>query len=68
MGGTYLCQDVLDDARNAFACGIPLERLAAQLGTDEQTLRRLLGLPAWKRLPQQLELDLWAVDRLDALL
>ena len=46
--------------------GVPLERLASQLGTDEETLRQLLGLPKWKPLPQQTELDLWAVDRLNA--
>ena len=53
MSGTYLCQDVLADARNAHACGIPLQRLAAQLGIAEDELRRLLRLPAWKQLPQQ---------------
>jgi hypothetical protein len=56
MSGTYLCQDILDDIRNAHACGISLELLAAQVGVSEDELRRLLGLPAWKQLPQQLVL------------
>jgi hypothetical protein len=64
MSGTYLDADTLADIANAYGCGIPLERLAAQVGTDEQTLRRRLGLPQWKQLPEQQELDLWAVDRL----
>ena len=64
----YIDADTLDEIRNAYGCGIPLERLAAQVGTDEQTLRRLLGLPQWKQLPEQTELDLWAVDELQDVL
>ena len=60
----YIDADTLDEIRNAYGCGIPLERLAAQVGVSEDDLRRLLGLPQWKTLPQQTELDLWAVDRL----
>ena len=67
-GQLYIDQDTLDDIRNAHAMGVPLQRLAAQVGVSEDDLRRLLGLPAWKQLPQQPELDLWAVDRLDAVL
>jgi hypothetical protein len=62
MSGTYLCQDILDDIRNAHACGISLELLAAQVGVSEDELRRLLGLPAWKQLPQQNEFD-WEPQR-----
>ena len=50
---TYISGDDLDDIRNAHACGVPLEKLAAQLGTDEDDLRRRLGLPSWKRLPER---------------
>ena len=66
MNRPYLDADTLQDARNAYGCGIPMELLAAQLGVSEDDLRRRLGLPEWKQLPQQPELDLWAVDRLDA--
>ena len=66
MNRPYLDADTLQDARNAYGCGIPMELLAAQVGVSEDDLRRLLGLPAWKQLPQQTELDLWAVDRLNA--
>jgi AraC-like DNA-binding protein len=45
MSTPYLCQDVLDDAKNALGCGVSLEKLAAQVGVSEDELRRLLGLP-----------------------
>ena len=64
MSGTYVDGDTLDEIANAYGLGVPLETLAAQVGTTEDDLRRLLGLPKWKQLPQQTELDLWAVDRL----
>ena len=67
----YICGDDLQDIRNAYGCGIPLERLAAQVGVSEDDLRRLLGLPQWKPAASdnaEPELDLWAVDRLDAAL
>ena len=47
----YISGDQLEDARNAHACGIPLDRLAAQLGTSEADLRRLLRLPQWQPEP-----------------
>lgn len=53
MNTTYIDADTLEDARNAYAMGVPLAQLAAQLNTDEQSLRRLLGLPEWKRQPTQ---------------
>jgi hypothetical protein len=62
MSGTYIDGDTLDDIRNAHACGISLELLAAQVGVSEDELRRLLGLPAWKQLPQQNEFD-WEPQR-----
>ena len=46
----YLSGDTLQDVRNAFGCGIPLELLAAQLGIAEGDLRRLLGLPRWQTI------------------
>ena len=48
---TYISGDMLDDARNAFAMGVSLELLAAQVGTSEDELRRLLGLPQWQPEP-----------------
>ena len=65
-GHTYIDADTLDDIRSAYACGIPLQQLAAQVDVSEDDLRRLLKLPQWKPAPQQTQLDLWAVDRLDA--
>ena len=53
---TYISGDTLLDIADAHACGIPLDRLAAQVGTDEDDLRRRLGLPDWKRLPERGEL------------
>jgi len=46
----YIDADTLQDARNAYACGVPLQTLAAQLATSEGDLRRLLGLPAWQEI------------------
>jgi len=46
----YIDADTLQDARNAHACGVPLQTLAAQLGIAEGSLRRLLGLPAWQEI------------------
>ncbi len=40
----YIDADTIDDVRNAHACGVPLEQLAAQVGIAEDALRRLLGL------------------------
>ena len=61
MSGTYIDADTLQDARNAHACGIPLERLAAQLGIAEEALRRLLRLPQWQpEPPLQKSLD-WTI-------
>ena len=51
MSGPYIDADTLDEIRNAYGCGIPLERLAAQRGICEEALRRLLGLPAWQPEP-----------------
>lgn len=48
---TYIDQDTIDDIRNAHAMGISLELLAAQVGTSEDDLRRLLGLPQWQPEP-----------------
>jgi len=54
MRGTpYLSADTLDDIRNAYGCGVPLETLAAQVGTSENDLQRLLGLPQWNAGPIQ---------------
>ena len=67
----YISGDMLDDIRNAYGCGVPTEKLASQLGIAEDALRRLLGLPQWKPAASdnaEPELDLWAVDRLDAAL
>ena len=51
MNSQYIDQDTLDEIRNAYGMGVSLKTLAAQLGTTEDALRRLLGLPAWKPEP-----------------
>ncbi|MGB4709970.1 MAG: hypothetical protein WBH28_15995 [Fuerstiella sp.] len=51
MNRPYIDQDTLDEIRNAYGCGIPLERLAAQLNIAEEALRRLLRLPQWQPEP-----------------
>ena len=58
MRQPYFDADTLQDARNAHACGVPTEKLAAQLNIAEDALRRLLVLPPWKpEPPQQQSLD-----------
>lgn len=42
---TYIDGDTLSDIRNAHGCGVTPELMAAQVGTSEDALRRLLGLP-----------------------
>ena len=49
----YIDGDTLQDIANAYGCGVPLDRLAAQVSTDEDDLRRRLGLPEWQRLPER---------------
>ncbi|MEZ6038896.1 MAG: hypothetical protein R3C20_00220 [Planctomycetaceae bacterium] len=70
-GSTYLDADTLADARNALGFGVPVEQIAGRVGVEVSELQRALGLPEWK-IPdsqeKQLELDLWAADRLDGIL
>lgn len=49
----YLDQSTIDDARNAFGCGIPLDRIAGHLGVTVAELRNALGLVALQRDPPQ---------------
>ncbi|MCA9036411.1 MAG: hypothetical protein KDA91_14850 [Planctomycetaceae bacterium] len=66
-GRPYIDGDTLQDIRNAYGMGVPLDQLAAQVGITEPELRRLLGLPQWG--PEvQTQPDLFADDRLDAVL
>lgn len=57
-GHPYIDADTLEDIRNAHACGVPFELLAAQAGTVEDDLRRRLGLP--RRWTQPVQGDLFS--------
>ena len=52
MNSQYIDQDTLDEIRNAYGMGVSLKTLAAQLGTTEDALRRLMGLPEWQPEPE----------------
>ena len=65
----YLDQSTVDEAREAYRNNIPLDRIAGHLGITVAELRRVLELPALQPAQQQLEeFDLFACDRLDAVL
>ena len=46
----------LNAAHDAIKSGIPVERVAEQLGLPEDELCKLLGLPQWKRETARLNL------------
>jgi len=69
MSMPYIDGDTLADARNAYGCGIALDHIAGKLGAPEHHLRRLLKLPELEpQQPLETQLDLFAFDRLDAIL
>ena len=73
MNGTYIPQDIIDDARNAYGFGVPLDKIAGHIGVSVAELQNALGLPQWKSEPVQdrqreLPFDLFATDRLDSVL
>lgn len=46
-----LSPDELDEIRNSWGCGVPLQLLATQHGVTENELRRQLGIPP-RRAPE----------------
>lgn len=67
----YLDADTIADARNAWGCGVPLDKIAGHVGITVSELRAALKLPPLKREPMKAansEFDLWSVDRLDGVL
>lgn len=60
----YIDADTLLDARNAHGMGVPLAKIASQLGISERDLRRALGLPEWRPAVDNGPVDLWAADEL----
>ncbi len=69
-GQPYIDQSTLDEAREAHRQGVPLSVLAGKLHCSPEHLASLLGLPQWKQVPaaDDAAVDLWASDRLDAVL
>ncbi len=66
---SYIDGDTLDQCREALRQGRTLESLASQLRCSPEHLARLLGIStAPKPIPAADEFDLFACDRLDAVL
>lgn len=69
---SYIDADTLDQCFEAIRQGATVEALAGQLGCSPEHLARLLDLPQWKQVPASEpkpdEFDLFAADRLDAVL
>jgi hypothetical protein len=68
---SYIDADTLDECSRALRLGATLDYLAGKLRCAPEHLANLLGLPQWKQIPQQQasdEFDLFATDRLDAVL
>ncbi len=65
----YISGDAIDAARGALRHGLKLQVIAARLLVPESALRAALGLDRMKVVPvDQGELDLWAEDRVEAVL
>ena len=71
MSGAYVSGDELDEICDALRVGISLVLVAAELRVPPRELAAALGVPRkperWPE-PSDGELDLWAVDRLEAVL
>ena len=65
----YVWSDMVDAAQEALRHGTKLQVIAARLLVPESALRVALGLDRMKVVPvDQGELDLWAEDRVEAVL
>lgn len=66
----HINQERLDEARDEVLLHGDIERVAGALQMDPEYLGRLLQLPASHHQPVQAseDFDLWALDRLDAVL
>ena len=67
----YIDQSTIDDARNAYGFGVPLDKIAGHIGITVGELRTALGMPGLKREPspvQETEFDLWRADELKEVL
>ena len=70
-GQPYIDQDTRDEIQRAADSGKSREYLAGHFGVTVEELCRLMGWPQWKQAPAATngaEFDLFAVDRLDAVL
>jgi hypothetical protein len=66
---SYIDGDTLDQCREALRQGRTLDSLAGQLRCSPEHLAKLLGIStAPKPIPAADEFDLFACDRLDAVL
>lgn len=66
----YIDADKCDAAMEAHRNNISHDVIAGHLGITIDELRVVLGLPQWKAEPAKSDesFDLWAADRLDAVL
>jgi hypothetical protein len=65
----YIDGDTLEDARDAYLHGVPIGFIAARLGTSADKLIDQLGVPRRSSVPElDQEIDLFATDRLEAVL
>jgi len=70
MSLPYIDGHIINEARDRRRQGDSLETLASRIGISPENLATLLGEPAWRTVPeaQADDFDLFACDRLDALL
>jgi hypothetical protein len=65
----YIDGDTLKEARDAYLHGVPIGSIAARLGISAGELSSQLGVPRRSNAPElDQEIDLFATDRLDAVL
>ncbi len=72
MSPPYVPGHIIDEAKDRRRQGDSLEGLASRIGISPEDLATLLGEPQWKAEPAKSDAepvcDLWAADRLNAVL
>ena len=62
----YIDADTIADARNAWGCGVPLDKIAGHLRISVAELRAALGMPGLTPVPTTDEPDLWRTHELES--